>query len=279
MSSPTISSAIETHYAENGFAARVLAAIAATGSDIDKLKPDDLSALDEFHSRGRLATVEIAEQLGLNENMHVLDVGSGIGGPSRFLAVNYGCRVTGIDLTREYCDLAQILAAKFALSDKLQYFHHSATDMPFPDAAFDVVWTQHVAMNINDKTSLYSEMSRVLKPGGQLAIYDILAGKNHPIHFPVPWADSQEISFLATPDELKSYLKQSGIEIAKWNDKTTIALEWFGKTLEKIKKGELPKLGFNILMGDDLLPMINNVHRNLSEERIVVIEIIASKNE
>ncbi len=177
MSSLTNLSAIETHYADKGFAARVLGAITAAGFDIDKLGPDDLSTLDEFHSRGRLATVEIAAQLGLSESTHVLDVGSGIGGPSRFLTTHYKCRVTGIDLTAEYCELAQILAEKFGLGDKLNYHHGSATAMPFENAAFDVVWTQHVAMNIKDKTSLYAEISRVLKPGGKLAIHDILAGK------------------------------------------------------------------------------------------------------
>jgi ubiquinone/menaquinone biosynthesis C-methylase UbiE len=185
--------------------------------------------------------------------------------------------VTGIDITAEYCELAHILANKFALSDKLQYIHCSATAIPFQTCTFDVVWTQHAAMNIYDKSLMYSEMSRVLKPGGRMAIYDILSENERPIHFPVPWADSQKISYLATSDELRSYLKQSGMEIEKWNDKSSIALEWFQTSVAKIKNGELPKLNLKILLGDDILPKISNVYRNLSEGRIAVIEIIAYK--
>jgi ubiquinone/menaquinone biosynthesis C-methylase UbiE len=270
-------SAIETHYADKGFVNRVLSAIAAAGIDIDRLSSDDLSTFDEFHSRGRLATAEIASQLNLSDKMHVLDVGCGIGGPSRFLATNFKCRVTGIDLTAEYCELARILAEKLGLSKLLEYHHGSATELPFENGSFDVVWTQHVAMNIKDKTSLYSEIFRVLKPGGALAIHDILAGKNQPIHFPVPWADRQDISFLATSDELKSYLNKSGMEIVKWSDKFAITLDWIKATLEKIKKGELPKLSIEIFLGNSLLPMLDNVHRNLIENRITVFEIIATR--
>jgi ubiquinone/menaquinone biosynthesis C-methylase UbiE len=138
--------------------------------------------------------------------MRVLDVGSGLGGPARCIAGEFGCRVTGVDLTDEYVRAAAMLAERVGLSNLVTYHQGDALDLPFPEATFDVVWTQHTAMNIRDKAALYREMFRVLTPGGALAIYDILAGPVTPVHFPVPWARVPETSFLITPDELHRFL-------------------------------------------------------------------------
>src|SRR5207253_92070 len=135
------------------------------------------------------ATVDLAAQLELGPQTHVLDVGCGIGGPSRYLASVHGCHVTGLDLTEEYCRVSTILAERTGLADRLSYIPGDARDLPFGDGAFDVVWTQHAAMNIPRKDRLYAEMARVLRPGGQLAVYDLLAGPAGPPHFPLPWAD------------------------------------------------------------------------------------------
>src|SRR5690606_5294275 len=140
----------------------------------------------------------------------VLDVGSGIGGTSRCLAREFGCRVTGIDLTEEYCRTAAMLSARIGLAHLVDYRQGDATNLPFADASFDVVWTEHAAMNIPDKLRLYREMHRVLEPGGTLAIHDILAGPSDEVLFPVPWARTPESSFLVTPDELRKLLDEAG---------------------------------------------------------------------
>jgi len=270
-------SEISDHYGKSGPMQKLVEAISAAGKSLDNLQPDDLKSLDEFHVRGREATLELAQLAGLDKSKHVLDIGSGIGGPSRFLTLNYGCRVTGIDLTEEYCRLAEFLAGKFNLSERLRYHCGSALDMPFADESFDVIWTQHVAMNIKDKTQLYDESARVLKPGGKFVIYDILAGSSQPIHFPVPWAKSQEMSFLATSGEMKTYLENAGMKISNWQDKTEASLEWIRTMREESEKKGPPLLGVHLLLGDGFKFMIGNVYRNLMENRVAVAEIIAKK--
>ncbi len=103
-------SRVEEHYTHRDLAAAIFEALAAAGKDVDNLTLQDLAPVDEFHVRGQEATAELARSARLDETVHVLDVGSGVGGPSRYLAAEFGCRVTGLDLTQEYCRTAQVLA-------------------------------------------------------------------------------------------------------------------------------------------------------------------------
>lgn len=206
-----INKTIEDHYARSDLGAAILSALVAAGKNPENLTPDDLVALDEFHIRGREATRELASRLHLDQTKGVLDVGSGIGGASRFLAVKFGCHVTGLDLTEEYCRVATMLAERLGLGERVKYQHGDALRLPFDDASFDVVWTQHTAMNIQDKRTLYAEIRRVLKSGGLLAIYDILAGPVGPLHFPVPWARDPSTSFLITSVSSAGSWKRPGL--------------------------------------------------------------------
>jgi ubiquinone/menaquinone biosynthesis C-methylase UbiE len=268
---------IEQHYTRQDLGNVILAALENAGKDVNNLKAEDLAPIDEFHVRGRKATIELARDAGLGLDMHVLDVGSGVGGPSRYIAQEFGCRVTGIDLTEEYCLAAQMLALRIGLSNLVTYRQGDACALPFPDAAFDVVWTQHTAINIPDKTTLYREMFRVLKNGGTLAIYDILAGPASPIHFPVPWARLPEDSHLVTADELRPLLEKSGFTIASWKDTTDVALAWFTNVSKKIQQSGLTPLGIHVLLGDDFKLMARNQRKNLEEDRIVLAQIVARK--
>ena len=278
MSSPSeLTSNIQQHYARQDLGNAILAALQKAGKDIDRLTPEDLAAVDEFHIRGREATLELARAAGLEPGTHVLDVGSGIGGPSRTLARELGCRVTGIDLTHEYCRVADMLAARVGLSGLVSYRQGDALDLLFPDATFDAVWTQHTAMNIADKPRLYGQMFRVLKPGGVLAIDDILAGPLGPVHFPVPWAREPQTSFLASPDELRRLLETAGFVIAEWNDTTEAARVWFANVAKRIQERGLPPLGYHLLLGPEFQAMAHNQSRNLAEGRIVVAQVVARK--
>jgi len=272
-----VNEAVQTHYGRPDVGSVILAALEKTGKALDQLTPEDLAPVDEFHIRGRAATLELARAAGLDANKHVLDVGSGIGGTSRCLAMEFGCRVTGIDLTDEYCRAAEILSAKVGLADLVDYRQGDATDLPFDDGVFDVVWTEHVAMNIPDKTRLYGEMHRVLKPGGTLAIYDVLAGPSEVVLFPVPWARTPDTSFLVQPNELRRLLEDAGFVIADWSDTTEAAHEWFVALSEKIRKEGFPLLGFHLLMGPDFREMARNQGRNLQEGRIVLGQVVARK--
>lgn len=272
-----INEAIQTHYTRADLGDVILAALENAGKDLTRLTPEDLAPMDQFHIRGRTATLELAPAAGLHAAMHVLDVGSGVGGTSRCLAKAFGCRVTGIDLTDEYCQAAAMLTAQTGLAHLVDYRQGDATRLPFDDQAFDVVWTEHVAMNIPDKARLYREMHRVLKPGGTLAIYDVLAGPSGPVLFPVPWARTPDTSFLASPEALRRLLEDTGFTVADWSDTTEAARAWFLALAEKIRKEGFPPLGFHLLLGPDFKAMAQNQWRNLEEGRIVLAQIVARK--
>lgn len=221
MTDPTqVNETVQVHYTRSGLGSLILAALEEAGKDLNRLTPEDLAPIDEFHIRGRAATLELARTARVDSTKRVLDVGSGIGGTSRCLAREFGCSVTSIDLTEEYCSAAAMLSERIGLAELVDYRQGDATSLPFPDASFDIVWTEHAAMNIPDKPRLYKEMYRVLKPGGTLAIYDILAGPSGPVLFPVPWARTPTASFLVTPDELRSLLDEAGFNIEAWLDTT-----------------------------------------------------------
>ena len=278
MSTPTqVNETIREHYARSDLGNIILAALEKAGKDTNRLTPEDLAPIDEFHIRGRAATLELARVANVDSTKRVLDVGSGIGGTSRCLAREFGCHVTGIDLTDEYCRAAAMLSARIGLAELVDYRQGDATSLPFPDHSFDIVWTEHVAMNISDKPGLYGEMHRVLKPGGTLAIYDILAGPSGPVLFPVPWARTPESSFLATPDELRKLLEESGFRVATWSDTTDVARAWFVSLAERIRKEGLPTLGFHVLLGPDFQTMAQNQRRNLEEGRIVLAQVVAKR--
>jgi ubiquinone/menaquinone biosynthesis C-methylase UbiE len=278
MSTPNqVNETIREHYARSDLGDIILAALAKAGKDANRLTPEDLAPIDEFHIRGRAATLELARAANVDSTKRVLDVGSGVGGTSRYLAREFGCHVTGIDLTDEYCRAAAMLSARIGLAELVDYRQGDATNLPFPDHSFDIVWTEHVAMNIADKPMLYREMYRVLKPGGTLAIYDILAGPSGPVLFPVPWARTPESSFLATPDELRKLLEESGFRVATWADTTDVARAWFVSLAERIRKEGLPTLGFHVLLGPDFQAMAQNQRRNLEEGRIVLAQVVAKR--
>ena len=159
---------------------RILKAMAAAGIDTERVAPEQLAPIDEFHIGGRAATIHAVAKMGLTADDHVLDVGCGIGGATRYIASTIGCRVTGIDLTPGYIAAAEELARRTGLADRITYRVGSALAMPFADGAFDAALTLHVAMNIKDRAGLYREVARVLKPGGVFCVYDVMKGRTTP---------------------------------------------------------------------------------------------------
>ena len=268
---------VQRHYTVPALGQRILDALEKAGRDTSRLSVDDLAPIDEFHVRGRQATLELAEAARIQPHHAVLDVGSGIGGPARCLANEFGCRVTGLDLTEEYCRTATVLSERVGLAHLVRFEQGDAVTMPFPDASFDVVWTEHVAMNVADKASLYREMYRVLKRGGTLAIYDVCAGEGGPVHFPVPWARSEDTSFLASPEQLRRLVTAAGFDVTDWRDTTGQAREWFVALSERVEREGAPRLTWGMLMGDDFPAMARNQRRNLDEGRIALIQLVAQK--
>jgi ubiquinone/menaquinone biosynthesis C-methylase UbiE len=267
---------VAAHYTGLDRARAVLDALRAAGKDPDDLTVDDLAPVGEFHIRGREATVELGRALGLGADQHVLDVGSGIGGASRYFASTDGARITGIDLTPEYCRLATHFARSTGLADRLDYRQCSALAMPFEDGTFDAAYTQHVAMNIADKPALYGEIARVLKPGAAFGIYDVLQGPGGEVIYPTPWANDTSTSYLATPGDMPRLLVTAGFRIESWRDTTAAGRAFFETALARIAESGPPPLGLHLLL-PDFRPRAENVLRGLAEDRLVVFEIVCRK--
>jgi sarcosine/dimethylglycine N-methyltransferase len=195
-------------------------ALIAAGKDPDRLQPADLAPLEDFHTMGRYATTELVELLGITNADKVLDAGSGIGGTARFVADTCRCHVTAVDLTEEYCETARWLNRLVGLDKRISVHQADVTELPFADATFGVVFSQHVQMNIADKPRLYREARRVLASGGRLALWDITTGELGELDYPLPWADHPRVSHLATPDELRAVVESAGFAIDHWNDLT-----------------------------------------------------------
>jgi ubiquinone/menaquinone biosynthesis C-methylase UbiE len=246
------------------------------GKNPNALTTADIGAIDEFHVRGRKATLELAEELGLTAATRVLDLGSGLGGPARTLAEAYGCHVTGIDLTPDFCAAAAALSAWVGLGDKVSFQQGDATQLPFADGSFDAAMTIHVAMNIAAKDRMYAEAKRVLKPGGRFGIYDILQGEGGEVLYPVPWAREPSISHLATPDEMQALLSAAGFKILSVTDSTEEGQRWFETMAERMKGGAAPPLTFRTFLGEDFVDMTRNQVRNLQERRIRTVSYICA---
>jgi SAM-dependent methyltransferase len=268
---------VEQHYARDGILEAIRGALQAMGKDPTCLTPIDLAPVDEFHSRGREATIELANRAELVAGLHVLDVGCGLGGSARYLAHEHKCRVTGIDLTEQYVEVARTLAQWVGLNDVVEFRHCSALDMPFADSTFDAVWTEHVQMNISNKRAFYAEITRVLKPGGRLLFHDIFQGDGGEPHYPVPWAEDASISFLAPPQTVHGILGKLGLTILDWEDRSAYSLQWFEAAMGKMRSSGPPPLGLHLLAGGDARAKFENLARNLRESRIVVLQAVAEK--
>jgi ubiquinone/menaquinone biosynthesis C-methylase UbiE len=269
---------VEKHYGRGEILNSILRALREAGKDIARLTPPDLAPVDEFHIRGREATIELANRGSLQPGLRVLDVGCGLGGSARYLASERGCYATGIDLTKEYVEVATALAELVGLKDRVEFRQSSALTIPFDNNSFDVVWTEHVQMNISDKRAFYGEIARVLKPGGRLLFHDIFQGDGGSPHYPVPWAETSEISFLATPETARGILDALGFKLLAWENKSQHSLEWFAATLDRIKQSGPPPLGIHLLMGTTGKTKFENILRNLQEGRIVVFQAAAERS-
>jgi len=269
--------AVADHYKRRALGDVILAALTAAGIDIEHLTPDDLAPVDEFHSGGRNATMRLAQLAQINGSERVLDVGCGIGGPSRYLASRFGCRMTGLDLTADFVALAGMLAQRTRLSDKVTYRQGDALDLPFADASFDLVWSQNAAMNIADRDRLYAEMRRVLTPSGRLALQEIAAGPGGEPFYPTPWASDKSISFLVTPEATRAALERIGFRVVAWQDTTEEALEQQRARAKALETGSLPPLGLHIVIGEAFPTVTKNMLRNLQEERLNLFNAVLER--
>jgi sarcosine/dimethylglycine N-methyltransferase len=261
---------VREHYRATGLTERLKAALTALGPENQRPTPQQLGALDQFHTRGLAATAELAGLAGIAADMSVLDVGSGVGGPARFLAATYGCRVTGVDLSEPFVEAARYLTERTGQSGQVSFETASALGLPFDDGHFDVVLLQHVAMNIADRERLYREIRRVLKSGGRFATFDVVLDRGDP-HYPVPWARTPATSFLLTAPVTREAIQRAGFRSLAWRDDTEAAKAWF---TQMRASGPPPSPNLGVVMGADFAQLAANVGRNLMEGRLGILTAV-----
>jgi SAM-dependent methyltransferase len=266
---------VAAHYGLGGLPRTFLDAAVVAGLDAAQLSHADLAAADEFHIGGRQATIDLFEQLDLTPTMRLLDVGSGPGGASRYLAAEYGCQVTGVDLTPEYVQLATALAIRTNLANLVSYQVADATDLPIPSGSVEGAYLLHVGMNVPDKAGLCAEVARVLTPGAFFAVYDVMRIGDGVLHYPVPWAGDPEISFIQTPEHYRSCLEATGFVVNPPQERSKFALESLRAMRERIAASGPPPLGLHLVMGADFSQKVINLVDGLERAVIAPVQIIA----
>jgi len=266
------------HYGSAGIAERVLAALRAVQGTEAPVTPDALAPLDHFHGGGVIATQALAAILSPQPGQRLLDIGSGIGGPARWIAAKFGVHVTGVDLTPEFCEAAEALTRAAGLADRVRIINGSALALPVPDGSFDAAYSQNVIMNIADKLRFYGEAFRVLRPGGVLAIANVCAGPDGEPFYPQMWAATAATSFLATPDDTRRDMQAAGFAIVSFRDTTADQPGARARSGQQLERETPPPLGIHVLMGEETVREAQrNSALNLAEGRIVTIEVLLRK--
>jgi ubiquinone/menaquinone biosynthesis C-methylase UbiE len=272
------SSSISDHYQNSGLLAAIRGGIAALGKTTSTITVDDLAPVDEFHIGGRRATEELFRQLEPAPAQHLLDIGCGLGGPARFAADRYQCRVSGVDLTRDYVEAGNALCQWLGLDDRVVLHHANALSMPFADGTFSAAYMLHAGMNIEDKARLFREVAHVLQARARFAIYDVMRTGEGDLRYPLPWATVPESNAVATPEQYQDALYAAGFELLSQRSRRDFALSYFARLQSQMAAADGPgPLGMHTLMGERRQRQVPNMVANISNGLIAPFEMIAQK--
>ena len=271
-----IESGVSKHYASYDVLARIRAGLVEMGHDPDSISPEVLKAVDEFHIGGAEATATLLEKLDIRPATEVLDIGSGIGGPARMIAARYGCRVTGVDLTPHFVETARALSTMCGMAERVRFEVGSAVALPLPDASFDLALLLHVGMNVPDKAALFREARRVLRDGGTFAVYEVVRMGDGDLAFPVPWAETANLSALETPQTYRAAAQAAGFALEAEENRREVALDFFSRLQAQAANGTPPPLGLHNLMGPTVKEKAANMIAAVRAGTIAPVQMIFS---
>jgi ubiquinone/menaquinone biosynthesis C-methylase UbiE len=271
-------STVADHYAHSCLVAAIRDGLAKLGKTETTVTGEDLAPVDEFHIGGRVATTDVAQKLGLAGNDHVLDIGCGLGGAARQIAGEYGCQVTGIDLTLDYVEAGNVLSGWLKLGDRVRLQQGNALALPFADGAFSAAYMLHVGMNIADKGTLFSGVARVLRPRALFVVYDVMRTGDGDFSYPLPWASTAATNAIAYPAQYRAALAAAGFEIVSERERRDVAVAYFARQRDQMTAaGSPPPLGVHTLMGERRPELVRNMTESITAGRIAPVEIVARK--
>lgn len=268
---------IAGHWATGDVYGLIAAALEKAGKPLDTLTVEDLTPIDHFHARGFPATVDLADRLPVKEGDRLIDIGSGLGGPARYFAKRFGCEVDGIDITPAFVEAAEKLTALVGMAAEVRFRQGDAQALPFDDATFDGGYSQHVTMNIADRSRFFGEAFRVLKPGAFFALTEHGLGPAGSPHHPLPWSEDGSGAYLMAPEETRRLLEEAGFADLDVEDTGPKYLAAYRKVMELAGRGELPPLGIHLLLGGTAPQKTRNAARNIEEQRTHPVQIVCRK--
>jgi SAM-dependent methyltransferase len=263
-------------YAETDLVASIEA---LAGVDVSALSRGELEHVDQFHAGGSAAVDRLLPSLGLGPGRTALDVGSGLGGPARQIALATGCAVVGVDVTASYVDAARALTDAAGLGGRVEFLCAELASVERDD--FDAAYTIHVQMNVEDKTAFHREIAKRLRPGAPLAVFEVCRRGPVDPAVPLPWSLDGTDSVLATPADLRTSLRDAGLEEVEWVDETPWVRQWFDQIGARLAdpraRATLPALldegpvrmfNFAVALADGVLTVHRGVFRRPGQEGI-----------
>ncbi len=235
------------------------------------LSPKQIFGLDQFHLGGPEPILDLLSSVAFAEKATILDLGCGFGGVARLVASHSSAQILGMDQDANYLHAAEELTRRCGLTDRIRFRQGDITTADFGENGFDGAFMAHVQMNIEDKSHLFSNIRKTLKPGAPFLFWEVFSETPDQLTYPLPWALDPEDSYLISAQMARSLLEDAGFKIMRWDDRTPWVQDWS----ENIRKKGFPPgpfLGGILPQGKERL---GNMRKAVMSSAISVIAGVA----